>query len=321
VINASGVSVRPGRERDAQLLRAIRLEALRDTPDAFGETYEECLTWSDEQWVDKAREWNFYLAEIDGRVVGMARGEFHNERPETCWLFAMYVSPDARGGDAARYLVETVSAWAAAQGRDALYLYVSTAVPRARAFYVKMGFVPTGPSVAMHRDPSLVCAEMRRELTDFDFRVRRVPAHVLYDLRRRVLLGDTPEVNEKNALDDLETTLHYGGFLGERVVVSASLFSSPMPTEPGVPAYQLRYMATDYDVQGRGLGARLLNTALQDISLEGDIELWANARITAVPFYLSTGWSVVPHSEHVSAETHIDHVVIRYSLNASSPGR
>ena len=309
--------VRPGRPGDAAALREIRLEALADTPDAYGETYVECVAWSDATWVEKAATWNFYLAEIEGRVVGMARGESHDAREEAKFLFAMYVSRAARGTDVARCLVDAVSAWASAQGAPALHLYVSNAVPRARAFYAKVGFLPTGSSLTMHRDESLVCEEMRRDLSDFDFRAHSVTASTLYDLRRRVLREDDPLVEVSNPGDELATSLHYGGFLGERVVVSASLFKVSAPLSIGVDddvAYQLRYMATDFDVQGRGLGARLLHQVLEDLARRGVGQVWANARTSALAFYQVNGWNVVPNSLFVSEETHIDHVVIHRSL-------
>jgi GNAT superfamily N-acetyltransferase len=306
--------VRPGLARDAPALRAIRLEALTDTPDAYGETYAKCVAWSEETWALKAAQWNFYLAESDGRVVGMARGESHDARNDIRFLFAMYVSTSARGTEAARLLVDTVSAWAKAQRVDALYLYVSNAVPRARAFYAKAGFIATGSSLSMDRDESLVCEEMRRDLAEFAFHVHQVAPQRLYDLRRRVLRDDDRALDVSNPDDELVTSLHFGGFLGERAVVSASFYALAAPFAPEEAAYQLRYMATDFDVQGRGLGAQLLSQVIEDLARRGMGRVWANARTSALAFYEATGWTVVPDSFFVSTETGVDHVVIHRSL-------
>lgn len=310
MMSAPSSRVRPGRPSDVAALRGIRLESLADSPDAYGETFENCTTWSDDVWAQKAREWNFYLAEVDGRVVGMARGERHDERPEARYLFAMYVSPAARGGDAATRLVDAVSSWAAAEGADELCLYVSNAATRARAFYEKAGFVASGACVAMDRDEGLVCEEMTRSLSEFSFRVQRVESRDLHDLRRRVLRENDPAASVENPGDLLTSSLHYGGFLGERVVVSASMFASPFPGSTDEEAYQLRYMATDFDVQGRGLGRVVLAWVLEDLAGRGVQHIWANARVSALDFYTSSGWNVVPDSLFVSAETGIEHVVI-----------
>ena len=320
-MSAGTLRVRPGLARDAPALRAIRLEALADTPDAYGETYAECVAWNEATWSRKAEEWNFYLAENDGRVVGMARGESHDSRSDTRFLFAMYISPSARGSDAARLLVDAVSAWASVQGVDAIFLYVSNAVPRARAFYTKVGFAATGCSLSMQRNESLVCDEMRRDLAEFAFDVRQVAPERLYDLRRRVLRDDDPAVDVSNTGDAAETAIHFGGFLGQRAVVSASFYAVPAPFALDESAYQLRYMATDFDVQGRGLGARLLVQAFEEPARRGTSRVWANARTSALSFYEALGWSVVPDSLFVSRETGIDHVVIHRSLVGYSSTR
>lgn len=310
--------VRPGRPSDAEALRVIRLGALADSPGAFGETWDDCATWGEAQWAAKAAEWNFYLAEVDGRIVGMARGEVHHDRPDSRWLFAMYVAPDVRGSETARRLVDTVSAWARTQGVDALHLYVSSSMARARAFYAKVGFVETGATVTHSDDDSRVFVEMRRTLENFGLTLERVPATSLYDLRRRVLRAGDPLVDVTNGADQATTTYHYGGLVGARVVVGASFFASAPPFGSDEGAYQLRYMATDYDVQGRGLGSALLAHALGELHARGVRLVWANARTTAVDFYRATGWSVLDDSLHVSAETGIEHVVIYRSVPASS---
>lgn len=307
--------VRPGGPSDVAALRAIRLEALSDSPEAYGATYAECATWSDDDWAERARNWNFYLAEIDRRVVGLATGALLEDQPEVRWLFAMYVAPEARGGHAARRLVEAVEAWATADKAQALCLYVSRAVPRARAFYAKVGFVATGPTLSMDRDETLVCEEMRRDLGDIGFTVRAVAPDVLYDLRRRILRADDAVVDVSNPADHLDTTYHYGGFFGARPVVSASLYASTSPVAPHGPAHQLRYMATDSDVQGKGLGTRLLSEVTADLSRRGVSSLWANARTSAVDFYVATGWTVLENSFFISAESGVDHVVISRSLS------
>ena len=152
--------VRRCRTRDATTLRALRLEALGDTPEAFGSTLAEASEWSPERWVAMATDWNFYLGYYEGVPAGMASGGWHEHYPGTHWLFGMYVSPSARGTGLAGALVDAVAAWARAEGGTALHLHVTESVARARRFYEKMGFVPTDEVTPMHRDPSLQLMEM-----------------------------------------------------------------------------------------------------------------------------------------------------------------
>lgn len=145
---------RTGRD-DWRALRDIRLEALADTPEAYGSTYAESATWSKDQWRRMAGDRLYYLALRDHAVVGMVSGGFNDAHPGTRWLYAMYVTPSDRGTGSASRLVETVAEWARGDGANELFLHVTKSIERARAFYVKCGFRPTGETFPMDRDARL----------------------------------------------------------------------------------------------------------------------------------------------------------------------
>jgi GNAT superfamily N-acetyltransferase len=149
---------------DWQHLRAIRLEALSDTPEAYGSTYEESVRWSDAQWKNAASTRLYYLADRDSRVVGMVSGGFNDGKPGTRWLYGMYVTPSERGRGTAALLVQSIAEWAKSQGVGEIYLHVGSSVPRARAFYEKVGFRPTGENFQFDRDPSLTLITMVQQL-------------------------------------------------------------------------------------------------------------------------------------------------------------
>jgi GNAT superfamily N-acetyltransferase len=110
--------------------------------------------------------------------------------------------------------------------------------------------------------------------------------------------------------DHLPTARHFAGVLDGRVVVSASFYPKTAPIRPELPSYQLRFMAVEFDVQGRGYGTVVLDAAeaaLRDLGAE---QLWANARDTALGFYVSTGWTLVEGTQHVSPETNLPHTKI-----------
>jgi GNAT superfamily N-acetyltransferase len=142
------------------------------------------------------------------------------------------------------------------------------------------------------------------------FEVRRVEPEVLYDLRRRVLRADNPDVSVAYARDTEETSIHYAGLLGERVVVSASLYPSESPINPELKTYQLRYVATDFDVQGKGLGGIVLDVAEDELRSLGVEQVWANGRDTALDFYRAHDWQLITGSEHLSPETKLPHTII-----------
>lgn len=153
-------------------------------------------------------------------------------------------------------------------------------------------------------------------MTEEELWVSRVTADQLHELRQRVLRDDDPAIYHPDPRDDDETSLHYGGVLGSRLVVSASFFPSAPPMNSALVTYQLRYMATDFDVQGRGYGARVLAFAEDDLRSLGVEQLWANGRDTALGFYESVGWLRVEGSEHLSPETMLPHTVIFKSLRS-----
>jgi GNAT superfamily N-acetyltransferase len=160
----STLSVRRCGADDWAGLRAIRLEALSDTPDAYGSTYEENARWSDRQWKNAATNRLYYLAERDGAVVGMVSGGLNDGYPGTRWLYGMYVTPSERGTGTAALLVRVVDDWASAEGVDEVYLHVTMSIARARAFYEKVGFRATGEEIRMDRDPSLTLMTMVQHL-------------------------------------------------------------------------------------------------------------------------------------------------------------
>jgi len=145
-------------------LRTIRLEALSDTPEAFGSTYEESVRWSDAQWKNAASTRLYYLAYRDRQVVGMVSGGLNEAHPGTRWLYGMYVTPSERGGGTAARLVGSIGAWAKSQGVDEIYLHVGSSVPRARAFYEKVGFRLAGETFKMERDDTLTLFSMVQRL-------------------------------------------------------------------------------------------------------------------------------------------------------------
>jgi GNAT superfamily N-acetyltransferase len=145
-------------------LRIVRLEALADTPEAFATTYEEATRWSDDHWRQMASLRVFFLAQCDGHTVGMASGGLNDEFPGTKWLYGLYVTPTSRGSGVAASLVEVVGQWARQEGASSLYLMVRSAVPRARAFYEKLDFQPTGAIVVDDQNPTMSMMTMVQNL-------------------------------------------------------------------------------------------------------------------------------------------------------------
>jgi ribosomal protein S18 acetylase RimI-like enzyme len=137
-------------DEDWTVFREIRLRSLLDSPDAFGSTYAEESSASEDAWRDwAAGRWQsgtaaVFLAEDEGRAVGTATGAAYYAAPGEAHVYAMWVSPDARGAGVGRALLEAVAGWARGRGCDRIVLRVTETNERARRFYAAYGFAETG---------------------------------------------------------------------------------------------------------------------------------------------------------------------------------
>jgi ribosomal protein S18 acetylase RimI-like enzyme len=140
------VTVRRLAAGEVQLLRDIRLRALRDAPLAFGSTYAREIAFEPAEWERRAR--NSAAGERSVTFVveprdGMAAGAIHDDSA-VAHLYGMWVAPEARGGGAGRALVEAVIAWAAQRGARRLVTSVTEGNDGALRLYERAGFVDTG---------------------------------------------------------------------------------------------------------------------------------------------------------------------------------
>jgi ribosomal protein S18 acetylase RimI-like enzyme len=145
----AGVHVRRAQPGDWAALRALRLAALTDAPEAFGSTIERELAFDEADWRRRAGNWPNFLAwrgdEPVGLVAAVAHAEDDGAGSGRVWeLVSMWVSPDARGSRSADLLVSAVVDVVTAESAEQLTLWVADGNARARAFYVRAGFRPTG---------------------------------------------------------------------------------------------------------------------------------------------------------------------------------
>jgi len=99
--------------------------------------------------------------------------------------------------------------------------------------------------------------------------------------------------------------IHLAAFDGEDVVGSVSLAPYDDTT------LKLRQMAVDEDVQGKGLGAKLLAAAEDQTREQGKTRITLAARVVAQNFYAKNGYAVFGD---VFEEVGIPHVIMRKSL-------
>ncbi len=132
---------------DAEDYRAIRLQALKDNPEAFGGSYEESVerTVADMRTrLETHTADNFILvAVIDEKMVGtvgLVRQSFLKMRHKAI-IWGMYVAPETRGSGIGRALMNDVIIRARQlPDLEQLSLTVVTDNTAARQLYLSFGF-------------------------------------------------------------------------------------------------------------------------------------------------------------------------------------
>lgn len=92
--------------------------------------------------------------------------------------------------------------------------------------------------------------------------------------------------------DRADHSFHLGIVQKEKLVGIASFLHQSHPDFPDKSTYRLRGMAIQEPLQHKGLGRKLLNGGLQELTNKGVDLLWFNARQEAVGFYRKQGFSL-----------------------------
>lgn len=132
---------------DAPAYRALRLEALADTPVAFGESGAEAESRPDADWGALLSGERAFFGVFEGFEL-VACANFSPEPGEKAkhrgWLYGVYVSPRARGKGASNLLIGAVLDHARKEGVLQVHLGVWTDNHPALRLYERFGFSTYG---------------------------------------------------------------------------------------------------------------------------------------------------------------------------------
>ena len=156
---APGFHVRRIGPEEGPRLKTLRLRALAEEPEAFGESVAEAEARDEAEYAARARSASggdrraWFLAEaapeapLNGEQarsvgaatsVGLAMGR--RRPPDECMVFSVWVADAARGQGVGRALVEAVADWSRAWGARRLVLWVYRTNRGAIRFYERLGF-------------------------------------------------------------------------------------------------------------------------------------------------------------------------------------
>lgn len=155
------VTIRPTQDGDALAFRNLRLEALKNHPEAFGADYESNLLLPIEHWEERVRpnpdpSKDITFVAIAGETfVGMT-GIYRDNTAKmrhNGHIWGVYVPADWRGLRIADQLIEACIAWAQQHEIRLVRLAVITSNAAAIRCYVRCGFTVYGV------DPEVICAD------------------------------------------------------------------------------------------------------------------------------------------------------------------
>lgn len=151
---------------ESDLLREVRLRALSDAPDSFGETLAEAAARPRSHWENQTR----LLTEPDGHVMFMAcdgemihgsvYGLIDRDRLGAGRVGGMWVDPSRRREGMGFALLLAVIDWADSRGMARLGLWAPVHRLGAIALYTRAGFRATGLRKPLPSDPSYRIQEM-----------------------------------------------------------------------------------------------------------------------------------------------------------------
>lgn len=147
------------------LFKTVRLQALQDTPLAFGSTYAREAAFSDEDWRARLERWNGdtgigFLAIDRGVPCGIAGSLIDPADSTRADLISMWLAPAHRRRGLGKMLVQAVVDWARLRKIFVLRLMVTHTNQSAIEFYLTLGFAMTGRTEPYPNDLALTELEL-----------------------------------------------------------------------------------------------------------------------------------------------------------------
>lgn len=131
-------------------------------------------------------------------------------------------------------------------------------------------------------------------------------------LRRSVLRVGMPDATVDFDGDDDPGTFHLAVLDDDGTIIAVSTWMlRPRPDEPDRPSFQLRGMASA--VRSSGHGSALIRFGIDRVRSLGVTRVWANARDSALEFYLRHGFVSLGEG-FIESVTRLPHHVVSLDL-------
>ena len=162
------LSIRRIQRGESRIFRQLRLQALKESPQAFGSTYVDAMERSPESWTtqsdgtSRGSDRSTFIAFTDEYPIGLS-ALYRLESPQDVGeLMQVWVSPDFRRKAVAGALMDVVFYWAEKNNFRAIAAGIRASNAGAMRFYQKYGFVTeTGITLDCPGDAAVLIKDVR----------------------------------------------------------------------------------------------------------------------------------------------------------------
>jgi ribosomal protein S18 acetylase RimI-like enzyme len=150
---------------DVDRLRALRLAALKDTPDAFGAKYEDEAEKPILDWQNRLKNTHWCFVVADGVDVGLlAVDRAEKDRNSDCWLSSWWIHQDHRGSGIPKLMLNWLEQLCIEKKWEKIGLGVWPDNLRAISAYKKLGFTEAEKLLPSRSIPGLMYLAMYRNV-------------------------------------------------------------------------------------------------------------------------------------------------------------
>jgi len=143
------ISIVRATSEDWMKYKAIRLETIKNEPDAFPNIYEKLLAYTEKDWRKILEDENttFFMSLSNSNPIGVGRVTFNDEEvdPDTAYIGGLYVNKQYRGQGIATSLLKYITNQSSnRKGITKMKLWVRDTQTNAIQLYEKLGFKKVG---------------------------------------------------------------------------------------------------------------------------------------------------------------------------------
>ena len=150
---------------DVDRLRALRLAALKDTPDAFGAKYEDEAEKPISDWQNRLKNTNWCFVVADGVDIGLlAVDRAEKDRNSDCWLSSWWIRDEFRGSGIPKLMLNWLEQLCIEKKWEKIGLGVWPDNLRAISAYKKLGFTEAEKLLPSRSIPGLMYLAMYKNV-------------------------------------------------------------------------------------------------------------------------------------------------------------